>query len=151
MHQKGQKTSQTINRHFGWYKKRHTQTRHCLHTETENKTQEINMVLYKRHKNVLLVEENISLHCLDSWALTWHALVDTCSEGVFTLMCSHAPAHQTSVNPSSHKVSLRSALRVKTDLCSCTLQYNNALLMTCTIKLGYTGWKWTYSVWVTHW
>lgn len=46
------------------------------------------MVLYKRHKNVLLVEENISLHCLDSWALTWHALVDTCSEGVFTLMCT---------------------------------------------------------------
>ena len=91
------------------------------------------------HENVSLVEGNVSLHRLNSWALTWRALVDTCSKGVSTFtVCSHAPAHRTSVNPSSHSLTQVSSRGGKRSAL-CPLQYNNALLMSCKIKQGYTG------------
>lgn len=45
------------------------------------------------HKNVLLMEGKVPPHCLNSWALTWRALVDTRSEGVSTSVCTVVLQH----------------------------------------------------------
>lgn len=65
----------------------------------------------------------------------------TCTCGYMLQGCirlnvyGHAPAHQTSFNPSSLTVSLRSAAQDEKHPRLHALQYNNALLMTYTIKL----------------
>lgn len=74
-------------RHFGKWTYLHTQLAGAWKQTMGVETPKLKVAV-EEHKNVLLVEENVSLHCLNSKALTWRALVNTCSEGVSTSMCT---------------------------------------------------------------
>lgn len=74
-------------RHFGKWTYLHTQLSGVWKQKIGVETPKLKVAV-EEHKNVLLVEENVSLHCLNSKALTWRALVNTCSEGVSTSMCT---------------------------------------------------------------
>lgn len=65
------------------------------------KKQDVNM-MHSEDTRMSRWWKKVSLHCLNSWALTWCALVDTCSEGVSTLMCTvtlQHTRHQSESNP----------------------------------------------------
>lgn len=102
----------TINGQFGWCKNWHIQSRRGLH-ETENKTQKIEIKHCIIRTQEFPVGGRKRFPTLPKF-LSTHM---TCTCGYMLQGCihlnvySHAPAHRTSVNPSSHTVSLRSALR----------------------------------------